>query len=308
MDSNPKKATITDSIKQTFGALPFTTKEACLKVSKEKGVPQASVRARIYEAIDKGILKRISRGLYKANGCLLIEGDGRNLSFLADSSIDAIITDHPYDIGASNKGGNRSFADYPCFRYEQKDFDEKARVLKGGSFLVEFVPEENADNYEYLYAIKEMAKKAGFLYYAKVAWRKEGFVSNCGRKSKNTEDVLIFSKGKARGLRPDAKKDLADPNSKHYMSGANGMLPTAFEYAKPENMIHQAEKPAELLMAIVDYVTMPGEVILDQFAGSGALGEAAMRSGRKSILIELDHVCVSNIAVRLGMVPCLVHC
>ena len=65
----------------------------------------------------------------------LIEGDGRVLSMLQEESIDCIITDHPWLDKLSNKGGNRSFADYECFLYEQRDFNEKARVLKPGCFL-----------------------------------------------------------------------------------------------------------------------------------------------------------------------------
>jgi len=34
------------------------------------------------------------------------------------------------------------------------DFKEKARVLKDGCFLVEVLPAENENNYEYLYQIK----------------------------------------------------------------------------------------------------------------------------------------------------------
>lgn len=260
-----------------------------------------SIRARIYEAVDNGILKKIARGIYQNNNCLLVEGDGRNLSFIKTGSIDAIITDHPYEIKASNKGGNRNFATYDAFLYNQEDFNEKARVLKDGAFLVEFLPEENADNYEYLYNIKQMAEKAGFKYYAKVAWKKGNFISNCGRKSKNTEDVMIFSKGEARALRPDAKKDKADPSVKHYMKGAAGMLPTVFDYAKPKEMLHQAEKPVELLEAIISYVTLPEEIILDQFAGSGVLGEACTNTNRRCILIEIAQEFVEKIKIRLNL-------
>ena len=70
----------------------------------------------------------------------LMEGDGRVLSMLQEESIDCIITDHPWLDKLSNKGGNRSFANYECFLYEQKDFEEKARVLKPGCFLAEFLP------------------------------------------------------------------------------------------------------------------------------------------------------------------------
>lgn len=281
----------------------FTLGEAYDEVEKKIEVKRPSIRARIYEAIEKGILERVSKGVFKSKDCLLVQGDGRDLSFLPDSSIDAIITDHPYDLKKSNNGGSRHFATYDCFKYTQEDFYEKARVLRDGCFLVEFIPEENGDNWEYLTQIKQMAKNAGFIYYAKVPWKKGNFISNCGRKSKNTEDVLIFSKGQARSLRPDAKKDKADPSIKHYMSGANGMLPSVFDFEKVDKKttIHQAQKPAELLEAIIDYVTLPEEIILDQFAGSGVLGEACRRKNRKSVLIEIASEFVEKIKNRLKL-------
>lgn len=296
--------TITEVIK----TLPEFGMKDAYKAVEKAGIEahKPSIRARVYEAVDKGILKKIAKGIYRNNNCLLIQGDGRNLSFLSDKSIDAIITDHPYEIKAANNGGDRHFATYDCFRYTQEDFNEKARVLKDGCFLVEFLPEESALNYEYLYEIKKMAEAAGFKYYSKVPWKKGDFISNCGRKSKNTEDVMIFSKGEPRSLRPDAKKDKADPSTKHYMKGCTGMLPTVFDYSKPakKDMLHQAEKPVELLEAIIDYVTLDNEVVLDQFAGSGVLGEACAHKNRSSILIELADEFVSKIQKRLGLIAC----
>ena len=71
---------------------------------------------------------------------------------------------------------------------------------------MEFLPEENGENYGYLYQVKQLAKEAGLQYYAKVAWKKDSFVANTGRKSKNTEEIAFFTKGKARNMRPDPKK------------------------------------------------------------------------------------------------------
>lgn len=289
-------------VQSFFDSEDFTLKEAEKAVLEEAkmNVKIPSIRGRIYEAIDLGILKRISRGVFTVNNALLVQGNGRDLSFIKDNSIDAIITDHPYDLKKSNKGGNRDFASYSTFRYNQEDFNEKYRVLKEGSFLVEFIPEESENNYEYLYELKQAAKKAGFKYYAKVPWQKEGFVANTGRKSKNTEDVLMFTKGKSRSLRPDAKKN-KKYGGEHFMSGANGMLPKSFVFSKPKNMVHQAEKPAELLESIIDYITKESEIILDQFAGSGSLGEAAINTRRKAILIEIDEDNVVKIQSRLGL-------
>ena len=52
---------------------------------------------------------------------------------------------------------------------------------------------------------------------------------------------------------------------------------------------HAAQKPVLLYERAVDLVTDPDAVILDPFAGSGTTGEAALRKGRRAILIERDH-------------------
>lgn len=140
-----------------------------VKNIKNMQVNNESIRARIYEGVEKGIFTKISRGVYKVtsqiegkeNTCLLINGDGRDLSIIKDKSIDGIITDHPYDLQKALTGGNRKFATFELFRYESKDFKEKQRVLKEGAFLVEFLPEESEVNFDYLYEIKKMAEENG---------------------------------------------------------------------------------------------------------------------------------------------------
>ena len=113
----------------------FTIKEATELVNnvKNMGVNRESVRARIYEGVDRGIFQKISRGVYKVvsqidgkeTSCLLINGDGRDLSAIPDKSIDGIITDHPYDLKKALTGGNRKIATFEMFKYENKDFKEK---------------------------------------------------------------------------------------------------------------------------------------------------------------------------------------
>lgn len=292
-----------------------------VKNVRNMSVNNESIRARIYEGVEKGIFTKISRGVYKVTSqldktkstCLLINGDGRDLSMLKDESIDGIITDHPYDLQQALTGGNRKFATFELFKYENKDFKEKQRVLKNGAFLVEFLPEESEINFDYLYEIKKMAQENGFKYFAKVSWKKGNFVSNTGRKSKNAEDVMIFSKGEPRTLKIDAKKNLSvarenNINIKgknsyeirdilqesgltvYYMKGTNGMLPTNFDY-QPKNTkdkIMEAEKPVELIEEIIEYISKPYETLLDQFAGSGNFVIACSNKNRNSIAIEKD--------------------
>lgn len=275
----------------------YCFKECCsfsLKDAYEQNAdkPQETVRARIYEKIGSKF-ERVAKGVYRTIGdengqCVLIEGDGRDLSMINDNSIDCILTDHPWLDTKSNKGGTRAFALYDCFRYTLDDFKEKARVLKDGCFLVEVLPAENENNYEYLYQIKQFAKEAGFLYYSKVTWKKGSFISNTGRKAKNTQDIMIFSKGKARNMRIDKKKtdQLGEIT---YMSGCNGMLPTMFDVqpVSRKNRIHQSELPVQLCEEILEFVTYEGEIVLDSFAGSGAVGVAALNKKRSCILFEI---------------------
>lgn len=266
--------------------------------------PKETVRARIYDNL--GVkFERVTKGIYRTiagdETCVIIEGDGRDLSMLKDNSIDCILTDHPWLDLKSNKGGTRAFAKYDCFKYTLEDFIEKARVLKDGCFLVEVLPAENENNYEYLYQIKQYAKKAGLLYYSKVTWKKGTFISNTGRKAKNTQDIMIFSKGKARNMRLDKKKSdiVGEPC---YMSGCNGMLPAMYDVqpVSRKDKIHQSELPVSLCEQILSFVTYEGEVVLDSFAGSGVVGEAALNAKRNCILIEIVKENVEKIKNRLA--------
>ena len=291
---------IVKNLIDVFKSTQFTVKEA---YKANPAVLTDSVRARIYENLGK-CFERVGKGIYitKEKDCLVIEGNGRKLDCIEDEAIDCIITDHPWADEKANKGGNRNFAEYETFEYTLEDFKEKARVLKPGSFLCEIIPAESETNFDYLYKLKKLAQEAGFEYYAKVAWKKGTFVSNTGRKAKNTEDLMIFSKGKARALKPDKQRGLDENgNPTRFMSGTNGMLPTCFDVqAVPKkDQISQSEKPSALFEQLLEYITLENEIVLDQFAGSGAVGEACMKKNRKCILVEKCKEKVQKIAERL---------
>lgn len=258
-----------------------------------------TIRAAIYRAPKKYDFKRIAKGLYLLKGestmSLLIEGSGRELDELDDLSIDCIITDHPWSDSKAHKSGNQKcFADYDTFVYQQSDFDAKARVLKEGSFLVEFLPVESATNWKYLHSIKEMAEKAGFQYYAQTIWRKapEGAI-NTGRTTKGVEQMLLFTKGKPRRLAPAGKPYLT-----------RNML--SYEIDIPANKgkdkNHQAEKPLALYEYLVENLTEPDEICLDQFGGACNLLKACENKGRWGICYELAKDFVAKAVERFKLV------
>ena len=61
-------------------------------------------------------------------------------------------------------------------------------------------------------------------------------------------------------------------------------------------------KPEALIARIIELTTVPGEIILDSFAGSGTTGAVAHKMGRRWIMIELGEHCHTHIIPRLKKV------
>lgn len=78
---------------------------------------------------------------------------------------------------------------------------------------------------------------------------------------------------------------------------------TVLEFPKPaaSRRLHPTEKPVELLEYLLRTYTLEGEVVLDFCAGSGSLGEACIRTGRRCVLVERDEEYCRIIAERLSI-------
>jgi len=58
--------------------------------------------------------------------------------------------------------------------------------------------------------------------------------------------------------------------------------------SKAGNRLHPTEKPVALLTYLTELLSSPGDLVLDPFAGSASMGEAAILSARSAILVERD--------------------
>lgn len=262
--------------------------------------PEETVRCAIYRD-KKNRFKKVAKGVYmligKETASLLISGDGRALNEIEDNSIDAIITDHPWSDAKAHKSGNqKNFADYDTFRYTLEDFKAKARVLKDGAYLAEFLPVESFSNYEYLYEIKQMAKEAGLNYYAKVTWRKapEGAI-NTGRTTKGVEDVCIFYKGKK-------PRRLSETKTKPYYTSKMLSYTIDIPANKGKEKNHQAEKPIAIYDYLIDMLTDTYDVCLDQFGGACNLIKSAIKKNRFGVAYELCTDFVKKAVDRFGCI------
>jgi site-specific DNA-methyltransferase (cytosine-N4-specific) len=66
---------------------------------------------------------------------------------------------------------------------------------------------------------------------------------------------------------------------------------------------HPARFPAALPEFFIKFLTKPGDLVLDPFAGSNTTGRVAENLGRKWIAIELDRDYLSSSGIRFGINP-----
>lgn len=76
-------------------------------------------------------------------------------------------------------------------------------------------------------------------------------------------------------------------------------VPNIQRWLKPRDGLHPNEKPLEWAQSFIDWMTCPGDLVLDPFMGSGVVGLAARNLGRRYLGIELDERYCERAARRL---------
>lgn len=59
-------------------------------------------------------------------------------------------------------------------------------------------------------------------------------------------------------------------------------------YLAPKKKLHPNEKPIDMVKNFIDIFTLPGDIVLDPFCGSGTTLRAAKDMGRRAIGVELE--------------------
>jgi DNA modification methylase len=124
------------------------------------------------------------------------------------------------------------------------------------------------------FEIRETAKRAGWTpFRTPVIWRKsasEGMAPWQGKGPRRTYELILYATKGQRGL-ISSPVDILD-----------------FSRVSRATRTHGAEKPTDLLAAIIECSTLPGDFVLDPCCGSGSSLVAARLTKRTGLGIEID--------------------
>lgn len=189
-----------------------------------------------------------------------------------DESFDLVLTDPPYGVDYQDitTGDRTTFDDSAELVHPivQQCCKELYRVLRNDRWAVVFWPTI------FLEIGKQFLVDAGFVVAKKpLIWYKPNKVSG-GTEDRfrqinsQYETILLARKG--------------DPRLHKVPRGDVFVCDTVGQERR-----HPTQKPVELLSTFIDMLTVPGEQVLDPFAGSCATGVAAILMERHAICIEL---------------------
>lgn len=221
-----------------------------------------------------------------AQGRVVVRDAFELLASLADESVDLVVTDPPYEslqLHRSRGTTTRLTSDWFETISNARLPDLLAavhRVLKPDRHLYLFCDEVTADVIKQQQGIGEVRQpngarrsKSGLVYWKEIVWAK---TTNDGQKIRggtgyhyraSCERILFFEKGKR------ALNDLGIPD---------------VLLAPRSGIRGPAAKPAALVRTLIEQSTLPGELIVDPFCGTGVAGVEARAVGRRFLIGDID--------------------
>lgn len=185
---------------------------------------------------------------------------------LPDNSIDCIITDPPYFLGMTHNGQKGNFRDLSiCRPFYRELFQEYRRVCKPDACIYFFC---DWRGYAFYYPLFDEILRA----HNMLVWNK---LSGPGNHYAFIHELVLFHAG--TGANIGGTNIITDVKS--FTSGARST-----DGAK----VHPTQKPVALISKFIEDSTAPGAIILDTFGGSGSTAVAAVRTGRRFVLMEQD--------------------
>lgn len=206
-----------------------------------------------------------------------------------DKSIDMILCDLPYELTALKQDKLISF-ELLWEQYRRIIKDNGTIALFGAQPFTTHLIQSNIQDFKYCwYWIKNQA--TNFFHANRMPTRKIEEICIFGNNT-------IYNAQITDGHKPtSAAKGCSNGNIYHggikrnYTGGKTTRMPTnvlEFKVVDNYHRFHPSQKPVELCEYLIKTYTNAGDLVLDNAAGSGTTGVAAIKLKRNFILIEKD--------------------
>jgi DNA modification methylase len=304
-----RQATLRDLVTDAVREEPRKLAEVYAIVARIRPeTPNHSIRARIYEQVEAGRILRVVEGVYVAvDGparMLLVHGDAWDLlPQFPEGVLNAIVTDHAYDMGTkvnAETGTTRPHGTHGR-TYDVKDLDEAwfraaFRALRkdhewrglnggttpGGGACFIFSPPRTAQTAPHIDALRALAEKCGFVFQCEMVW--DYGDRGMGYWPPQEHQLLhLFTAGERAGV----------PHDLTITSIIREKRLRRVSSAEAEE--HEAEKPVGLFLKMLRFVSRPGDLVLDCFAGRARWAREAVARGWNVVLIEREERWVREI-------------
>jgi len=241
----------------------------------------------------------------------LVNGDARDLSFIADESVHLVLTSPPYwNLKRYNENPDQMghIDDYETFLTElKKVWEHVFRILVPGGRLVCVVGDVCVSRRRFgrhlvfpLHAdIAVMCRRIGFDNLNPIIWHK---IANASYEVTNGSKFLgkpyepnaiikndmefILMQRKPGGYRKptDGQRRQSMIDKKDF----NRWFQQIWNIPGASTKKHPAPFPLELATRLVRMFSFVGDTVLDPFCGSGTTMVAALKNNRNSIGVEID--------------------
>jgi DNA modification methylase len=229
----------------------------------------------------------------RKNSIVLRQGDFRELvKEIGDGSVDAIITDPPYNIStdriyrlAAQADWSKNFGEWDKRDHAGFVADieawarEFARIMRPGASGFMFVGEA------YLNITQALLDAAGFEIKGTFFWCR----SNPG-VSVTKADFMPAMDFAVQFVKPGGRRTFnypGEPEGFNWWRGGICGGNERLKNAKGETL-HPTQKPEAVIQHLMELVSLPGDVVFDGFMGVGTTAAVAKRLGRKFVGFELD--------------------
>jgi site-specific DNA-methyltransferase (adenine-specific) len=221
--------------------------------------------------------------------------DAASLDFLADSSVDLIITSPPYnlDVGYDEYRDDRPYEHYVA--WVERWARELYRVARiGGRACINIPLDSNKGGKQAVYAdYVRVFRAAGWLYQTTIIWNEQNISRRTAWGSwlsasapfvtAPVEMVPVFYKETWRRQKDGRTSDLERDEFLQWTLGV-----WSFPGENPKKVGHPAPFPVELPRRLSKLYAFREDVILDPFLGSGTTAVAAKQTGRRCIGVDLS--------------------